>query len=116
MGFAGNHGGCCTIGDRDFIIGPHTDSFEFIDRLSEKLGREIEYNDVFITYEEGKNLFPSKSTWQEPNSYPALRVDFFNPKLPCIFYNTKMKACMVYEIRPDTCKNFECDYLREQTN
>jgi Fe-S-cluster containining protein len=115
MGFDGNHGGCCTLGNRDFIIGPHFDTKEFIQRLSTKFGREIKHEEVFIDYEEGKKLFPSKSMWSDEKSYPSLRVDTMNPFLPCIFYNMKLKACMVYEIRPDTCKNFECTYLSEQT-
>jgi len=78
MGFPGNHGGCCTVAERDFIIGPHLDAYDF-------------------------------------KNFPALRLDFFNPKLPCIFYNPQVKSCMVYEIRPQTCSEFECNYLREQT-
>ncbi len=112
FGLPGYHGSCCSIEDRDYIIGPHHDSFEFIDRLSEKLGRDIEYQDIFIDYEEGSKLFPNKNAWQNKNSYPALRVDFFNPKLPCIFYNTKIKACTMYDIRPKTCQEYECEYLR----
>ena len=115
MGFEGNHGGCCTIGDRNFVIGPHTDTKEFIERLSVKFGREIKYQEVFIDYDEGKNLFTNKSMWSEENSYPSLRVDTMNPFLPCIFYNMKVKACMVYDIRPETCRNYECTYLQEQT-
>jgi F-type H+-transporting ATPase subunit gamma len=53
----GHHGSCCTLEDRDFIIGPHPDAEEFVERLSDKLGREIEYREVFVDYEEGKNLF-----------------------------------------------------------
>ena len=107
----GHHGSCCTLEDRDFIIGPHPDAEEFIERLSDKLGREIEYREVFVDYEEGKTLFPNKSTWQNPNSYPAFRVDFYNPRLPCIFYNTKVRACSMYDIRPTTCQEYECEYL-----
>jgi Fe-S-cluster containining protein len=115
MGFIGNHGGCCTIADRDFIIGPHHDTSDFLDRLSEKLGREILFKEVFLTYEEGKNLFPNKSTFQDKNNFPALKVDLSNPKLPCIFYNTHVRSCMIYDVRPETCSSFECNYLRDQT-
>lgn len=115
MGFEGNHGGCCTLSDRNFVIGPHTDTKDFLERLSTKFGREIKYEEVFIDYEEGKKLFPSKSMWSDEKSFPSLRIDIMNPFLPCIFYNMKLKACMVYEIRPNTCKNYECDYLQEQT-
>ena len=114
-GIPGHHGSCCTIEDRDFIIGPHSDAEEFVTKLSDKLGREIEYREVFVDYEEGKTLFPNKSTWQNPGSYPALRVDFYNPRLPCIFYNTKIKACTMYDIRPNTCEIYECDYLASNT-
>ena len=81
-GMPGHHGSCCTLEDRDFIIGPHPDALEFIESLSKKLGRDIEYREVFVDYEEGKTLFPNRSSWQNPHSYPALRVDFYNPRLP----------------------------------
>lgn len=115
FGVDGYHGSCCSIEDRNYIIGPHNDTEEFIKRLSNKLGREIQEEDIFINFDEGSKLFPNKSVWQNPESYPALRVDFYNPKLPCIFYNTKLKACSIYEIRPNTCVNFECDYLKNNT-
>ena len=111
FGRDGYQGICCSIEDRDWIIGPHYDSEEFIQNLSIKLGREIQYEDVFIDYHEGNKLFPNKSTWQNPESYPAFRIDFFNPKLPCIFYNTKLKFCTIYDVRPKTCKDYQCEYL-----
>ena len=115
FGRDGYHGSCCSIEDRDYIIGPHYDTDEFIKNLSSKLGREIYEEEVFINYEEGSKLFPSKSTWQNPSSYPAFRVDFFNPKLPCIFYNTKLKFCTIYDVRPQTCREYECEYLTKNT-
>jgi Fe-S-cluster containining protein len=115
MGFAGNHGGCCTVADRDFIIGPHHDTDEFLDRLSKKFGRNFEFDDVFYSYEKGKNMLSGKSTWQNPESFPALKMDFFNPKLPCIFYNTTVKACSIYDIRPQTCQDYECNYLTQNS-
>jgi Fe-S-cluster containining protein len=44
-----------------------------------------------------------------------LRVDFYNPRLPCIFYNTKVRACSMYDIRPKTCQEYECEYLIQNT-
>jgi Fe-S-cluster containining protein len=109
------HGSCCSLEDRNYIIGPHPDTEDFIKNLSSKLGREIYEEDIFIGYEEGKKLFPYKTSWQNRDSYPAFRVDFFNPKLPCIFYNTKIKACSIYDIRPQTCREYECEYLSNNT-
>ena len=114
-GRTGYHGSCCSLEDRDYIIGPHLDTEDFIKNLSSKLGREIYEEDIFIGYEEGKKLFPYKTAWQNRDSYPAFRVDFFNPKLPCIFYNTKIKACSIYDIRPQTCREYECEYLSNNT-
>ena len=115
MGFDNNHGGCCTIAERDFIIGPHSDTKRFISDLSEKFGREIEYKEIFIDHEEGSKLFPDKPTWQEPINFPAFRVNLNYEQKPCIFYNMNIRACMVYDIRPLTCQSYECQYLRENT-
>lgn len=115
FGINGYHGSCCNLEDRDWIIGPHYDTDEFIQRLSLRFGQEITKEDIFIEYEEGSKLFPNRSVWQNPESYPALRVDFFNPKLPCIFYNSKVKSCTVYDIRPKTCQVYECDYLKNNS-
>ena len=110
-GVEGYHGSCCSIEERNYIIGPHHDTEEFIKNLSEKLGREVNEDDVFIKFEEGSRMFPNKSAWQNPDSYPAFRVDFYNPKLPCIFYNTKLKFCTIYDVRPKTCRDYEREYL-----
>ena len=115
FGIEGHDGSCCVLENRDYIIGPHHDSNQFIKRLSERFGREIKHQDVFVGYAEGSKMFPNKSTWQNPENFPALRVDLDNPRLPCTFYNTKVKACTVHSIRPNTCINYECDYLKEQT-
>ena len=110
-GVEGYHGSCCSIEERNYIIGPHHDTEEFVKNLSEKLGREVNEDDVFIKFEEGSRMFPNKLAWQNPDSYPAFRVDFYNPKLPCIFYNTKLKFCTIYDVRPKTCRDYECEYL-----
>ena len=112
-GIEGYDGSCCTVEGRDWIIGPHYDVDEFMESLSTKFGRLIPKEDIFINYDEGKVLFPNKSSWQTPNSYPAFRVNLNDPRLPCIFYNTKIKACSIYEIRPKTCQDYKCDYLKE---
>lgn len=107
------HGSCCSVEDRDFIIGPHKDVEFFLERLSIKLDRKIEKEMVFINYDEGKDIFPNKSTWQNPKNYPALRLNFDNKNKYCIFYNTSLRFCTVYNIRPDVCSIYKCDFLKE---
>jgi len=114
FGIDGYDGSCCSVENRDYIIGKITDTAEFLERLQSRLGRKINYEDVFIDFEAGKQIFPDKESWQNPENYPALRVNFNDPKLPCIFYNTSLKFCTVHEIRPQTCKDYFCDYLSEQ--
>lgn len=109
-GIEGYDGSCCTVENRNWIMGPINDSHIFIEKLSEKLGESVNYNDIFIEYDEGKELFPDKPVWQSEYSYPAFRVKLDHKKLPCIFYDTEEKQCTVYDIRPETCENYECHY------
>ena len=110
------HGSCCSLEDRDYIIGPHYDTVEFLDRLTKRFGRIIKYSEVFVDWSEGRKMFPDKSVWQNSNNYPALRIEENDSRLPCTFYNTKIKACTVHAIRPQVCRDYECDYLKQETN
>jgi Fe-S-cluster containining protein len=113
LGFKDNHGGCCQLDDRDFIIGPVLDANDFLQRVKSKFnGVPVEWKDVFIDYEEGSKMFPERSNYQNPAHYPALRVDNNHVRKPCIFYNSTLKCCGVYEIRPNMCKEFFCPYLK----
>ncbi len=52
-GREGYDASCCTLEDRNWIIGPHTDSEAFLGRLSDRIGRKVEFQEVFYDYEEG---------------------------------------------------------------
>ena len=107
-------GSCCKLENRDFIIGRITDSEDFLERLNYKLGRNFLWNEIFIGFEEGKNLFPEKSVWQNPENFPAMRIDTSNSSFPCIFYNVHGKFCSVHDVRPLTCQEYFCDYLANE--
>lgn len=117
QGEEGHHGGCCTVGDGEFILGEIDDCERFLEDLSEKFGREVKFNEVFFSYESGKRMFPHRQMWQDKENYPALKVvnDPDNGN-PCIFYDTVNRRCSVYEIRPQTCKEYYCDFLRRLKN
>jgi Fe-S-cluster containining protein len=106
------HGGCCSIDDRDYIIGPIKDFDIFLEKLTFKIGRKITKEEVFIEYEEGKKLFPNKPVWQNKENYPAFRVDLTDSRKYCKFYNKSLKNCSIYDIRPQTCISFVCEYLK----
>ena len=109
-GHVDNAASCCKVGDRDWIIGPIRDAEEFLQRLNEKSEVKYEYNDVFIEHEEGSRLFPNKETWQNPDHYPAMRLRMNELDLPCRFL-TEKQECGVYEIRPQTCRQYVCEHL-----
>ncbi|MBX3073980.1 hypothetical protein KF913_08635 [Candidatus Obscuribacterales bacterium] len=107
---------CCCIGDRDFIIGPISDTERFLAALSEKLGEEIKYEDVFIDYEEGRKIFPDKSCWQNPDNFPCMRIVPDQGRgYPCQFLSLDGK-CSVHSIKPETCRIYLCDYLKNIVN
>ena len=109
------HGSCCKLENRDWIIGPVTDTHEVLQRLSKQFDRPVDYADVFIDFEEGSRLFPGRSTWQNPGAYPAMRVNVDSVDRACVFYNNIIKGCSIHPIRPALCQGFKCDYLKNQT-
>jgi Fe-S-cluster containining protein len=112
FGHVNNAAGCCKISDRDFIIGPIRDAKEFLQRLNKVSKTKYKYNDVFIEHKEGSKLFPDKEAWQNPEHYPALRLDMNEADLPCRFL-TDGQECGVYEIRPQTCRKYLCEHLKK---
>ncbi|MCA9801342.1 MAG: hypothetical protein KC777_05120 [Cyanobacteria bacterium HKST-UBA02] len=111
FGIEGQSGICCTIGERDWIIGPITDSERFLTDLNSSTGKGYTHKDVFIDYEEGSAMFPDKTTWQTPANYPAMRVLPSREKgFPCMFQNEDM-LCGVHEIKPGICGSYRCPYL-----
>ena len=70
------HGGCCSIDDRDYIIGPIKDFDIFLEKLTHKIGRKISKDEVFIEYEEGKNLADSyNALYFEVSSKASIGLD-----------------------------------------
>ena len=112
MGQAGNKGGCCTLDARDFIIGPVRDVDDFLARLSRHLGRPVQRAEVLIEYDEGGRMFPERATWRNPANFPALRVLPDQPRRPCRFYDTAAGMCTIHAVRPETCRKYECSWLK----
>ena len=115
MGHRGNVGGCCTLDDRNWILGPvrDDDADAFVVGLGRLLGREVSREEIFIDFEEGRALFPERSEWQNPANYPALRVRTDLARNPCRFYDSSTGGCGVYDIRPALCRTYVCDHLKD---
>ena len=80
-GIDGYDGSCCTIENRDWIMGPVEDWENFLSKLGSKIGRKIDFSEVFYTHEEGSKLFPDRPIWQDPENFPAFKVDLNSPKI-----------------------------------
>ncbi len=109
MGHSNNSGGCCKLGQRDWIIGPVDDVDAFLARLSQRLGRPVERREAIIDFDEGTQLFPGRSTWQNPAHYPAMRIRSEDPHA-CQFH-TDTQGCTIHEVRPRLCQGYECSWL-----
>ncbi|MEM7475793.1 MAG: hypothetical protein AAF483_12440 [Planctomycetota bacterium] len=110
-GVEGQSGGCCMVSDRDWIIGPIDDTERFLMDLSEHLDREVMFEEAFIEYQEGKQLFPDRPSWQNPDHYPALRILPEDPRgNPCWLLSAE-GTCSVHEIKPRVCQNYCCQHI-----
>lgn len=110
FGQTGKAGSCCTIGTRDYIIGPIHDADNLLQRLSDLWGRHVPYEEVFIDYEEGHRLFPDKPCWQQKVCYPAIRPRPDKEATPCMFLGDD-NLCTIHDIRSDTCRKYHCTHL-----
>ena len=111
-GIKSNAAGCCTVGNRDFIIGPITDPKDFLKRLSARHNRKYSHAEVFIDYKEGSKLFPDKTAWQTKEFYPALRIKIDDSQAyPCQFLSDAFE-CTVYTDRPSICRTYQCEHLK----
>ncbi len=110
MGLDGNAGGCCSMGKRDYIIGPIPDAAAVLARLSKRYKRDVAFDEVFIGFEEGRKLFPDLECWQSESSFPAIRVNMKEPSLPCRFLDDD-NLCSIHDIRSTTCREYYCDHI-----
>ena len=112
FGIADYAASCCKLENRDFIQGPVTDADDVLRRLSERFGRDVPFDEVFVRFEEGASMFPERSTWQDPACYPAIRpVIDASATYRCPFLGADDR-CGVYEDRPDLCREYRCDHLQ----
>lgn len=112
LGIEDNSAGCCTVGDRNYIIGKVHDAEAFLKRYRETIDEEATYEDIFIDHEEGKSLFPDRPIWQDAENFPAIRVLMENERHACRFLGED-NLCTVHEIRSQTCQNFTCTHVEK---
>lgn len=112
LGIDGNSAGCCTMGPRDYIIGPIHDAKDFLKRYQKNVKSDATFEEVFIEYEEGSKLFADREMWQNSDNFPALRVNTDALDNPCMFLDDD-NLCSVHAIRSKTCSVYSCNYVQE---
>lgn len=111
MGHAGNTGGCCKVADRDWILGPITEP-QIADFLADAAahGMPMTRDQFVIDFEEGRAMFPERSTWQNPALYPALRIIKDGAMNACQFYKN---GCSIQAFKSAVCRSYQCDWLKK---
>ena len=109
FGIDGYRASCCSLEDRNYIIGPIDKESQ--DRVLNHV-KDKTWDEVFVNYWEGKEMFPDREIWQQESSYPALRPKD-NEIKSCTFYDDENSVCSIYDHRPNVCKNYFCPYVEE---
>lgn len=120
-GVPGLKGGCCHLDpvDLEHVLGPVDEEWiaETI-KWFKKKGIPCNRTDIVIDYEEGKILgetifkdAPNNRIFQEKQAYPFLRFQVLGPRYVCKFMNPQTYKCQIYEVRPNMCRTYYCQYV-----
>jgi len=118
-GYPGVFSACCRLDldDLEHVLGPVKESWikRFI-KYSKKRGLNYRRSDVVIDIEEGKligdRFFAGHPVFSRPSSYPMMRLQMMGPRFACKFLNPEDGLCGIYPQRPDMCKKYICQYVK----
>ena len=127
-GVEGLKGACCHLDpyDLEHVLGPIDSAknetwIKDTVRWFRNKGIPFTRQDLVIDYEEGKiigdTLFRESNNnniFQQPTAYPMLRFQVIGPRYACKFMNPQSYKCTIYEVRPNMCRTYYCQYI--QTN
>jgi Fe-S-cluster containining protein len=121
-GVPGVKSSCCKMDpdDLEHVLGPLTD--EYITKLIRWFRKKNLFytrHDIVIDYEEGKligeKFFAGSrvaKVFEDPKSYPIFRFQVDGPRFSCKFLNNHSGMCTIYEARPDMCRNYYCQFVK----
>lgn len=118
-GYPGVFSACCRLDldDLEHVLGPVKESWvkRFI-KYSKKRGWNYKRSDIVIDIEEGKligdRFFDGHPVFSRPGSYPIMRLQMMGPRFACKFLNPDDGLCGIYQQRPDMCKKYICQYVK----
>ena len=120
-GVPGLKGGCCHLDPEDLehVLGPVDETWiRDILKWFRKKGLNFSRSDVVIDYEEGRiigeTLFKdavNNAVFSDRHAYPFMRFQVIGPRYVCKFMNPETYMCQIYEVRPEMCSRYLCQYV-----
>jgi Fe-S-cluster containining protein len=110
---------CCKLDpdDIEHVLGPLSE--EYIEKLIkwfQKKGINFKRKDIVVDFEEGvligRKFFNGHSVFEDRKSYPFFRFQVDGPRFSCKFLDPNRGFCTIYDMRPDMCKNYYCNYIK----
>ncbi len=110
---------CCRLDldDLEHVLGPVTEKWikSFLNH-AKKRGWNYKRSDVVVDLEEGKligdRFFDSHPVFSRAGSYPMMRLQIMGPRFACKFLNPDDGLCGIYLNRPNMCRKYICQYVR----
>lgn len=120
-GVEGLKAGCCQMDpdDMEHVLGPLDEKWiKDIVAWLNKRGITANRSDVVIDFEEGRIIGEKffngerKAVFLSKESYPILRFQIQGPRFACKFLTPNTGKCSIYEMRPQMCRGYLCEYIR----
>lgn len=119
-GVEGLKSGCCKLNpdDIEHVLGPCDEKWikQIKEDLFKKFGVRYSREDIVIDYEEGKKIgekhFNNHAVFKNKDAYPILRMQMAGTNFACKFLNLLSGKCSIYELRPEFCRGYYCNYIK----
>lgn len=118
-GIPGLKSACCRMdpNDLEHVLGPLDETWiSQTIKWFKKKGIHVTRHDIVIDFEEGqiigRNLFNGHPIFEDPKSYPIFRFQVDGPRFACKFLNNQTGMCNIYEVRPDMCRDYLCNFVK----
>jgi len=117
-GTPGVRNACCLLDpdDLEHVLGPVDEPWikKMIAWFNKK-GIHATRSDIVIDYEEGKLLgeahFHGHKVFNDPKSYPILRIQAYGQRFACKFMSVHSGKCTIYSVRSKMCSGYYCSYI-----
>ena len=119
-GVPGLKNACCQLDPEDLehVLGPVKEKWikRAIKWYHKKGMTAITRHDLVIDIEEGKLIgeahFNGHEIFNNEGSYPMMRIQANGQRFSCKNLNVESGMCTIYEMRPDMCSGYYCQFVK----